>query len=74
MALSQVQPQQEKEKGPSALENAAKALGILGTIGGLGIQGYQAANPTPAASTNIIIGKPKDPFYLDFLANSGVKK
>lgn len=67
MALSQIQPQEEKQKGPSALENAAKVLGILTNIGSVGFQAREAfKKPTPNVS---VLVSPTDPFYKNFVEN-----
>lgn len=49
MATTNINPVEESQKGRSALDNFATAMGILGTVGNLGMQGYNMANPQESA-------------------------
>jgi hypothetical protein len=46
--MNQINPEQEKEKGPTKLENAAKALGIMTTLANTAAGGYKAFVTDPA--------------------------
>lgn len=72
MANTSINPVEEKEKKPSALENAAKILGIAVQVGGLGANAYNLVNPTPAPTTGIDFSVPKKkPLTLGLDTNFG---
>lgn len=48
MATTAVNPVQDRERKPSALENAAKILGIVSSVGQLGFKGYDVFNKVTA--------------------------
>lgn len=53
MGMSQINPSEEKEKKPSALENFAKVLGIGVDLGNLGINAYDTFGPKKPVSAPI---------------------
>jgi len=74
MANTSINPVEEKEKKPSALENAAKILGIVVQAGSLGAGAYDMFNKpkTPAPTTGVDFTMPKKkPLTLGLDTNFG---
>ena len=66
MALVQVNPTEEKPK-TSALENAAKVLGVLNNLGNMAAGGYEAFvnRPQELAKMSNITEAQKHKFFLE---------
>lgn len=57
MSLLSVEPVQPKAAGPTALDNAAKVLGIITSVGSLGTGIYNASTAADQAGTSVQLAK-----------------